>query len=127
MVESLVGILLEKYLTPYFSNFSRQNFKMSLRKGEGSMENLIFDEKITGRLPFPLKIKFGRLGNLTIKIPSYVYIASQGLVIEIKDVFLCFEMLEVKNWSEETVISKYQAEKKHHLKVFEDNIDIVYE
>lgn len=83
MGQSIVGYVLEKYLAPYFSNFSRESLKMSFTQGEASMENLIFDEKITGRLPFPLKVKFGRLGKLNLTLPSYWSIVSSGIKIHI--------------------------------------------
>ena len=91
---------------------------MNLYNMTCSIEDLIFDGRLARRLPVPLKVKFGRLGQLRVSIPNVLNVAKDGLKIHISDVFLCFEMLEVQDWSEETVISKFQANKKHDLKVF---------
>ena len=74
----------------------------------------------------PLKLKFGNLGYLQVKIPSYLNIAQSGLKIKIKNVFLSFEMLKVWRWNEETVINSYQNAKRQKLKTYENNVDIVY-
>ena len=43
---------------------------------------------------------------------------------KVKDVFLCFEMLEMENWKKETVISKDQELKKFTLEGFEKSLEI---
>jgi hypothetical protein len=47
------------------------------------------------------------LGKLTLQLPSLLSL-SDGLKIQISNVFLCLEMLEVAKWSEQQVVKKYQ-------------------
>ena len=65
------------------------------------------------------------LGKLTLQLPSLLSL-SDGLKIQISDVFLCLEMLEVSKWSEEQVVKKYQYSKNDSLKTLQHNTDIVY-
>jgi len=56
-------------------------------------------------LPVPLKLKVGQLGLLDIQLEW----SKKQMIksITIKDVFLCFDMLDVNEWSEENVKQKY--------------------
>ena len=45
--------------------------------------------------------------------------STQGITCKISDVFLCCEMLDMKHWSKETILSKYGELKKHTLEAFE--------
>ena len=69
-MESLIGMLLERFLGDYFSNFSRDKFSLSLMKGEISVKDLIFSNSINDRINFPMKLKYGQLGKLEIKVSS---------------------------------------------------------
>ena len=66
-MQSLVGMVLEKYLGDFFINFSRDKFTMSILSGLISVQDLIFKESINERLNFPFKLKYGQLGKLEIK------------------------------------------------------------
>lgn len=96
---------MSTYLADYFSNFSREKFSMSLISGVISVEDLIFREDINDRINFPIKLKFGLLGKLTITINSYTNL-TKGISCKIQNVFLNFDMLEMNKWSKETVIEK---------------------
>ena len=50
----------------------------------------------------------------------------QGLECKVSEVLLCFEMLDMPQWSKETVTSKYEELKKYLLSVFEKQLDIVH-
>jgi len=51
---------------------------------------------------------------------------AKGMSCKISEVFLCFEMLEMKDWQKETVIQKYQQSKRFHLDNFEKQLGIVH-
>lgn len=127
MVESLVSYMLTTYMSPYFTNFSRDKLKLSFFQGEVTLRQLFFNDKILDSVSLPLKLKFGNLESLKITIPSYMKFASSGLKIKIKNVFLCFEMLDVQKWSEENVINSYLNAKKARLKTYERNTNSFYE
>jgi hypothetical protein len=63
-MESLIGMLLERFLGDYFCNFSRDKFSLSLLKGEISVTDLIFSNDVNDRINFPMKLKYGQLGKL---------------------------------------------------------------
>jgi hypothetical protein len=44
----------------------------------------------------------------------------------VSEILLCFEMLEMKDWSKETVLNKYEELKKHMLSVFEKQLDVIH-
>ena len=123
-MQSLVGTILEQYLGDYFSNFSKDKFNMSLLRGEISVHDLIFSDNLNKRLDFPFKLKYGQLGKLEIKIESGIFKGGLKMRATISDVLLCFEMLEMKQWSKETIISRYQEMKKHAMKAFEKALGI---
>ena len=128
MVEKIVGLILESKLKPYFENFSSENFKYSYMTGDVKMENLIFSQDITKRLNVPVKLRYGRVNSLNIKMPNILKIYNilkDGIDIEIDQVFLCFEMLELSNWSKENVLDTYQALKRHILDTFEDHMKML--
>ena len=125
MVDSVISPILGKVLADYFINFNSKNFKTNFFRGEISLTNLIFNQKILQGLSLPLRLKFGMLGKLTLQLPSLLNL-SDGLKIQISNVFLCLEMLEVAKWSEQQVVKKYQQSKEQSLTTLQHNTDIVY-
>lgn len=115
MVDSIIVPILTSVLGDYFINFNTNNFKTSFFSGEIQLTNLIFNKKILETLSVPLRLKFGMIGNITLTLPSLLSLTSQGIKVKVSNIFLCLEMLEVKKWSEELVIKKYQASKKATL------------
>ena len=78
-LKNMVGSILDKYLTPYFHNFkSQENLKME-SLNEFGIKNLVFNDMIVGALPFPVKLKYGQIGEMTISVPSYTNLATQGI------------------------------------------------
>ena len=110
----LLSIVLDKYMKPYFDNFSSEHLSIGL--SGASMNNLILNQKILEKVDIPLRLKFGLLGNLDVKINSYFNLKEEGVDIVLKDIFLCFEMLKVSEWNEKVVIDKYQQNKQSQLK-----------
>ena len=111
---SLLSIVLDKYMKPYFDNFSSEHLHIGL--SGASMNNLILNQKILEKVDIPLRLKFGLLGKLDVKINSYFHLKEEGVDITLKDIFLCFEMLKVSEWNEKVVIDKYQQNKQSQLK-----------
>ena len=118
-MESLIGMVLERFLGDYFSNFSRDKFSLSLMKGTISMNDLIVNKSINDRINFPVKLKYGQLGHLQIKTNSYLNLGTKGLECKISGLFFCFEMLEMKQWSKQTILEKYKEMHRHVIAVLE--------
>ena len=95
------------YMGDFFTNFSIDNFKLNVFKGEAVMQNLIFNQKILAGLNAPVRLKFGMLGKLHITVPSFVKITTHGIKIKISNVFLCFEPLGMGEWKTENVVKAY--------------------
>ena len=99
MVETIIGKTLGPILSEYFINYNSENFKINLMAGEISLGNLIFSQKILEGQSLPLRLQFGMLGNLKITLTSILN-PSEGVKIQISNVFICLKMLEVSKWSE---------------------------
>lgn len=116
--------VLDKYLKDYFENFSLSNMDIGL--STFGLNNLIFSQKILDGVAMPIRLKFGMLGNMTIHIPSYFNLGTEGVRIKISNVFICLEMRDVNKWNEKLVTDKYQESKRASLKTLQNNTDIVY-
>ena len=62
---------------------------ISFMKGRVLLENLQLNNKILDGLPVPLKMKYGRIGRIEIKLPSLFEIAKAQFKVEVKDIFIC--------------------------------------
>ena len=70
MIDGLVSRLLENYVYDYLENFDKQNIKISLLAGKVELNNLELNQKIIENFPFPVKLKYGRVGSIVIRLPS---------------------------------------------------------
>lgn len=56
MVDSVITPILGPILADYFINFNSKNFKTNLFRGEVSLNNLIFNQKILEGQSLPLSL-----------------------------------------------------------------------
>jgi hypothetical protein len=82
------------------------NVDIDLLRFSAEVKNLLLNSKMLEDFDLPIRLKFGMLGSLKFKMKGYTL--EEGLEIDIKDVFICFENLKVTHWKQ-FVISKYQA------------------
>lgn len=75
MIEELLTRMLKQYLLDYLDNFDAKNMDISLLKGRVLLENLQLNNKILDGLPVPLKMKYGRIGRIEIKLPRLFELA----------------------------------------------------
>ncbi|CAF0704730.1 unnamed protein product [Brachionus calyciflorus] len=67
--ESFVSYFLDKYLSDYIENFDSSNLKIGIWNGDVTLENLYLKSNALDELDLPIKVVFGHLKKLTLKIP----------------------------------------------------------
>ncbi|XP_071825694.1 intermembrane lipid transfer protein VPS13A-like isoform X3 [Apostichopus japonicus] len=67
--ESLVVDLLNRFLGPYVENLDASQLKLGIWSGDAVLQELFVKEGALDQLNLPVRIKFGHLGKLTLKIP----------------------------------------------------------
>ncbi|KAL7290198.1 hypothetical protein TKK_0015907 [Trichogramma kaykai] len=67
--ESIVAELLNKVLGEYIQNLNYKQLKLGLWGGDVVLNNLLIKESALDVLNLPIKLQYGRLGKLVLKIP----------------------------------------------------------
>ncbi|CAH0394024.1 unnamed protein product [Bemisia tabaci] len=67
--ESIVADLLNKYLSQYVENLDRTQLKIGIWGGDVVLKNLMIKSGALDELNLPLKIVYGEIGKLVLKIP----------------------------------------------------------
>ncbi|XP_076183155.1 vacuolar protein sorting 13C isoform X2 [Ptiloglossa arizonensis] len=67
--ESIVADLLNKILGEYIQNLDSTQLKLSLWGGDVVLKDLLIKETALDVLDLPIRLEYGRLGNLRLKIP----------------------------------------------------------
>ncbi|XP_051160676.1 intermembrane lipid transfer protein Vps13 isoform X3 [Leptopilina boulardi] len=67
--ESIVAELLNKVLGEYIQNLDCTQLKLSLWGGDVVLTDLLINESALDMLDLPIKLEYGRLGKLVLKIP----------------------------------------------------------
>ncbi|XP_031777535.1 vacuolar protein sorting-associated protein 13 isoform X3 [Nasonia vitripennis] len=67
--ESIVTELLNKVLGEYIQNLDYKQLKLSLWGGDVVLKDLMIKESALDMLDLPIKLEYGRLGKLVLKIP----------------------------------------------------------
>ena len=89
MIEGLVTRILNRYLIDYLDNFDKDHLSISLLSGKIQLEKLELNSKILDNIGFPLKMKYGRIGKILIKLPPLLQITSGKFKIHISDIMMC--------------------------------------
>ncbi|KAM7424819.1 hypothetical protein PAMA_000939 [Pampus argenteus] len=67
--ESLVSDLLNRFIGDYVENLDKSQLKIGIWGGNVILENLKVKENALSEFDVPFKVKAGRIGKLTLKIP----------------------------------------------------------
>ncbi|CAK9800782.1 Intermembrane lipid transfer protein Vps13, partial [Anthophora quadrimaculata] len=67
--ESIVAELLNKVLGEYIENLDYSQLKLSLWSGDVVLKDLLIKETALDALDLPVRLEYGRLGKLILKIP----------------------------------------------------------
>jgi hypothetical protein len=60
-------------------------------KGALELNRLQLNSKILDDVPMPLKLKYGRIGQVRIQLPSLLNMTSGIIEVKVRDVFICLE------------------------------------
>lgn len=92
MLEELITRLLKDHLIDYLDNFDKNSLNISFLKGQVSLQNLQLNNKVLDNIPFPLKMKYGRIGKILIELPSVWQLTTNAafkVQVYVSDVFMC--------------------------------------
>src|SRR3989338_1429397 len=87
MWESLVASLLTKFFGKYLSGLESENRKVSLVSGKVELENVALKKTALEELMLPIKVKSGKVGKLTLKIP-WRNLTTQPVLIKLESLFV---------------------------------------
>ena len=62
--------LVRTYVADYLDNFDMKQLNLSLWKGALELNRLQLNSKILDNSPLPLKLKYGRIGQVQIDLPN---------------------------------------------------------
>jgi len=83
--------LVRTYVADYLDNFDMKQLNFSLWKGALELNRLQLNSKILDNSPLPLKLKYGRIGQVRIELPSLLKLTSGIIDVRVSDVFVCLE------------------------------------
>ncbi|KAG0681927.1 hypothetical protein C6P41_004087, partial [Kluyveromyces marxianus] len=87
MLESLVSILLNRFLGAYVENFDPKQLNVGIWNGDVKLRNLRLRKDSLDALDLPVDVKFGHLGELTLLIP-WSSLKNKPVKIIIEDVYM---------------------------------------
>ena len=113
IMDYLFSSVIKRYLGPFILNFSMSNVDINLIRFSAEVRNLLLNSKMLEDLDLPIRLKFGMLGSLKLKMKGFSL--EEGFIIEIENIFICVENLDIKDWKQDIVTEKYQASKLSYL------------
>ena len=93
---------INKYLSDYLENISKDQLEVSIFSGKITMENVKVKSHVLQMFGFPFELKFAKLGKINISY-SLSGILSKPVKIEISDIFAFISPVQSSDWSESTL------------------------
>ena len=109
---------MNKVLGDFIENIDPAQLNVSVLSGEVNLTNMKIKNTIFESMPFPFQLAFGQIGTINLKIPVW-NLASQPLVIEIRDVFAIITPKHIKDWNEQVETKAYRNHNQNMLEQFE--------
>ncbi|GAB4836767.1 hypothetical protein Ancab_001679 [Ancistrocladus abbreviatus] len=114
MFEGVVHQLLLGYLGRFIKDFQKEQLKITLWNEEVLLENVELMLEAFDYLQFPIALKQGRVGKLSIKIP-WKKLGWDPIIILLEDVFFFAGQRDDHEWSSDAVDRRELAAKKAKL------------
>ena len=109
---------INKYLSDYLENISKDQLEVSIFSGKITMENVKVKSHVLQMFGFPFELKFAKLGKINISY-SLSGILSKPVKIEISDIFAFISPVQSSDWSESTLKDLLIKTKQMKLDQFE--------
>ncbi|CEM04248.1 unnamed protein product [Vitrella brassicaformis CCMP3155] len=87
MLKRLLVRLLNRAFGAVFENFQGDQFTLSLFRGHVTFKNLTFKQDLFRMMSLPVDVTYGKVGNLTIKIP-WMALTTQPIIVEAENLIL---------------------------------------
>lgn len=87
MFEKLVESLLEEYVSEWVDGLDADKMKVAVFSGKVEFRDLTLKASALDKFQFPLRVKAGTLGRLTMKVP-WKRLTTQAVTMQIHDLFL---------------------------------------
>lgn len=69
MLESVLGAVLNRFLSQYVDNLSTKDLQVGIWSGEIRLKNLRLKKEALDKFRLPIQVVEGYLGDLTLSIP----------------------------------------------------------
>eukprot|EP01114_Cavostelium_apophysatum_P007447 TRINITY_DN1954_c0_g1_i3.p1 TRINITY_DN1954_c0_g1~~TRINITY_DN1954_c0_g1_i3.p1 ORF type:complete len:1100 (-),score=395.71 TRINITY_DN1954_c0_g1_i3:28-3327(-) len=124
-MEGIVVKFLSKYFNLFIKNFVKENFNLSLFKGEGKLTNLVLNEKVLQELlmiPPTMEVKSATCNDLTVNV-NWTKLKHEPLVITLDKIEV--ELSEPLNVSAmPNLMSQFQGKSKKKTSQLEILLDV---
>ncbi|KAH3664357.1 hypothetical protein WICMUC_005742 [Wickerhamomyces mucosus] len=114
MLESVVATILNKFLGNYVENFDPKQLNIGIWGGDVKLRNLRLRKESLDDLKLPIDVKFGHLGELTLKIP-WSNLKAKPVKVSIEDVYLLAAPILSETYNQEDEIKRELALKLRKL------------
>lgn len=92
MFEGIVQSLIKKLLGEYIETTNNKDIDVGLLSGQVKVKHLKFKEDVFQKMGWPLRIIFGEISNLYLKIP-WKNLSSSPVVVEIDGINVLTKLL----------------------------------
>lgn len=86
MFESLVENLINKILGEYIEGLNKKDIKVGILSGKVEIKNLRLHSQLFHKLGLPLKVKFGKIDLVKLKIP-WKNLQSMPVIAEVEGLY----------------------------------------
>ncbi|KHN83809.1 Vacuolar protein sorting-associated protein 13C [Toxocara canis] len=118
--ESLVADLLNRFLGDFVDNLDASQLNIGIWGGDVKLENLEVKETALDDLDLPVKLKFGYLSNLVLKIP-WKSLYTEPVIANVEGLHLIVVPNKGVVYNEEKALKNEQDAKQKALLRLEEN------
>ena len=87
MVSKIITPIFNKLIGKYLENVGKDQLNISMMKGDIKLQNLSLKSSLFESFGFPIKLKYGHVGKVTVEIPM-LSLGSKSTKVDISDVYM---------------------------------------